>query len=233
MRIFLLACCVAFSVTPALAQPSGPVQPDVIVRHFCRASHLTSGPEYQAVKTVVQRLAIHNPRIHIAVANSPLVNAWDVEISSEASLICIPVALVRFMGNSEGELAFMVAHEIGHATDDQCKNLRDRGRAADRSKSGAVFGMLFGPSNGDGARDQRTCESRADELGLRLMTQAGYDPEDAAAAFERLSIYLGDTSTGPLARLAALGKDHPITPDRVRHMRKLIAQQLIQESANN
>jgi Zn-dependent protease with chaperone function len=57
------------------------------------------------------------------------------------------------------------------------------------------------------------------------MTRAGYDPNDAVTALAEISIYLGDTSAGPFARLAALGKDHPITPDRIRHIRKLIASQ--------
>jgi hypothetical protein len=37
-------------------------------------------------------------------------------------------------------------------------------------------------------------------------------------------MYLGDTSTGVLARLVAMGNDHPITPDRMKHMRMLLIQ---------
>jgi Zn-dependent protease with chaperone function len=82
-----------------------------------------------------------------------------------------------------------------------------------------------GRGSGDGARDQRACESRADELGLNLMTHAGYNPEDAGTALGRLSAYEGDTGSGLLRRLAALGDEHPITADRIRRIRKLIAHQ--------
>ena len=37
------------------------------------------------------------------------------------------------MSNSEGELAFILAHEIGHATDDLCQSLGSRARLADQS----------------------------------------------------------------------------------------------------
>jgi hypothetical protein len=35
-------------------------------------------------------------------------------------------------------------------------------------------------------------------------------------------MYSGDTNTGVLARLNALGSDHPMTPDRISHMRALL-----------
>ena len=183
---------------------------------------MSRGNEVNQVAQIADRLAVVNPRVYIAVAMNPLVNAWDVEFS-DTSVICVPIALVRAMHNSEGELAFILAHEIGHATDDLCKSLGSRARLADQSKSGVLLSLLFGRGTGDGSRDQRACESRADELGVRSMIRAGYKPEDAIAALERLAAYSGDTASGPLARLSALGKDHPITADRIRHIRKTIA----------
>jgi Zn-dependent protease with chaperone function len=182
------------------------------------------GNEVNQVAEIADRLAVVNSRIYIAVAMNPLINAWDVELS-DTSVICVSLALVHAMRDSEGELAFILAHEIGHATDDLCKSLGSRARLADQSKLGALLFLLFGRGTGDGPRDQRACESRADELGVQSMIRAGYKPEDAVAALERLAAYSGATASGPIARLGALGKDHPITADRVRHIRKTIAHQ--------
>jgi predicted Zn-dependent protease len=73
---------------------------------------------------------------------------------------------------------------------------------------------------------QRTNEASADEIGFAIFTAAGYKPFDAAGAFGRLETRLGDRSTGILGRLAAMGSDHPMTPDRIRHMRALVLQQI-------
>jgi Zn-dependent protease with chaperone function len=224
MRSFIAVSLFAFSIAPVLAQ-SSLFLPDAMVQQYCSASQVTSGADFDKVTAIALRLAATNPDIHIAVANSSLINAWEVDISSETSLICIPVALVHFMEGEEGELAFILAHEVGHAIDDRCRTLKGRSRVAEHSGMGYVLAILFGHSAGDEAGDQRACEARADELGFNLMTRAGYDPNDAAAAFQRFSDRSALPATAPLffARLAALGKDHPITPDRIYHVHKLIA----------
>ncbi len=220
IRILIVAIFLILSFSAAYSQdyPSR-----AVVRSRCKAPPLSSGPEFDQVAAISQRLDQSSRHIYFVVANNPVVNAWEVELSQNESLVCIPVALIRFLDNNEGQLAFVLGHEIGHAVDESCKSLSERARIASRTKSGAVLTFLFGRTRGDEAVDQRVCESRADELGFSLMTRAGYDPRDAAAAFEKLSLYLGDTATGPIARLSAIGRTHPITPDRIRHMRKLVA----------
>jgi Zn-dependent protease with chaperone function len=222
VRIFVATFLTVFLTVPALAQSADhPLISDRMLRRFCEAPPISTGAEVEQVAAIAHSLG-NNPRITIVVSNSLLLNAWDVEVSAVSSLICIPIGLVHFMGSDEGELAFILGHEIGHATDNRCKSLSARARVADQSGAGIALGILLGHGSGDGARDQRVCESRADELGLKLMAQAGYNPEDAATALGRLSAYEGD-SAGLFARLAALGNEHPITSDRIRHIRKLIA----------
>jgi Zn-dependent protease with chaperone function len=226
MRILAGASFLAFLILPALPQSAYCfLPPDAAVQHFCGAPQLSSGVEFDEGTAIAARLAVADPRIHIAVAHSPVINAWDVELSTDVSLICVPSGLVHLMGNEEGQLAFILAHEIGHAIDLRCKSLIGRARVADQSRSGAILAILVGHGRGDGAADQRACESRADELGFNFMTHAGYDPQDATEALRTLSIYFGDTVSGPVARLAALGSDHPITTDRLRHIGRLIARQ--------
>jgi predicted Zn-dependent protease len=127
------------------------------------------------------------------------------------------------MGEAEGEMAFIYAHELGHALDDPCKSGVGRAQIAPPTITGALD-KLLGGSGRNPIAEQRTCESRADEIGFTILIASGYNPFDAAAGFGRLEMLMGDTSTGVLGRLAAMGRDHPITPDRIRHMRALLMQ---------
>lgn len=223
MRFLLALSLFAFSVAPGLAQ-SRPLLPDAMVQALCNAPQITSGADVDEVMAIALRLTT-DPHIHIAVTDSTLINARALNLSADASLICVPVAMVHFMGAAEGELAFILAHEMGHATDKACKTPKGRFRAAEQSGIGTALVNLFDQVSGDGAAEQRACEARADELGFNRMTCAGYDPNDAVASLQRLSNVPGYSPTAPLiiARLAALGDDHPITPDRIHHLRKLIA----------
>lgn len=226
MRILAVVTFLAFSFAPVLGQSYHPVLPESMIQHYCGAPQIASGAEFDQVAAIAERLAVANPRIEIALAMSPRINAWDVELSASVSLICIPIGIVHFM-SGEGQLAFILAHEFGHALDDRCKSLSSRGRLADRSTTGVVLTLLFGHSNGVGPLEQRTCESRADEFGVTLMTRAGYDPNAAASALGRFSLLAGESGSGPIARLAALDRDHPITADRIRRVRKVIARQSV------
>jgi predicted Zn-dependent protease len=200
------------------------------VEHFCHAPEVTNGPEFDRMVSIRQRLApvlarVPGYQIHLAVVESNTINAWENDLAPHIALICVPTAFVRFMGDSEGEMAFFYAHEIGHALDDTCKSDSGRAQIAHPTLSGELD-KLLGGSGRNVLVEQRTCESRADEIGFRIFTAAGYNPFDAAGGFGRIEMFLGDTSTGVFGRLAAFGSDHPITPDRIRHMRALLLHQL-------
>jgi len=229
VRVFVAALLLVFSSVPALAQfLDHPPMTDHMFRRYCEGPQISSGAAVEQVAAITKRLGVADPRIAIVVSNSPVFNAWDVVVFGDSSLICVPVGLVHLLGHDEGELAFIVGHEVGHATDDRCKTLSSRARVADESKSGAALALLFGHGSGDGARDQRACETRADEFGLNLMTQAGYDPDDAMMALGRLAGFSGDNGAGLFGRLAALRKQHPRIADRIHHIHKLIEQQRLQ-----
>lgn len=154
-------------------------------------------------------------------------NAWNYNFNLTNALICVPVIMVHFMGGAEGELAFIVSHEIGHAVDDECKTSTGRTRIGQASAPVSSFvSSLLGGGKGAAAATQlatqRSCEARADEIGFHIFTASRYNPFDAAGAFGRIEMYLGDTSTGVLARLNAMGSNHLMTPDRIKHMRLLL-----------
>jgi predicted Zn-dependent protease len=234
MNKLVLLCLITLCLSGAFAQVSS--QPNQltkaqVIQKVCRGSEIASGPEFDIFHRAFAKLAPviqQDPHIvYIALADNNDINAWATNFDMTHSMICVPVAMVHFMGDAEGELAFIIAHEIGHTVDDVCKTESGRLAVANsRGSLGALFGGLVGGSQGAASASkvsqQRGCEARADEIGFAIFTKAGYSPYAAAGAFGRLEMYLGDTSTGIFARLNALGSDHPMTPDRIKHMRTLL-----------
>ena len=222
-------CCIAFS---QVSRPTSKPSKEQVIEKVCKAPEISSGAEFDELRRVEQKLGAvisqdRQHRVYIALVNSDVINAWATNFNMTDSLICIPVAMVHFMGDAEGELAFILSHEIGHTVDDQCKT--EQGRLAvaqSRGSLGALFGGLLNGEKGAAAASrlsqQKGCEARADGIGFYIFTGSGYNPYDAAGAFGRLEMYMGDTKTGVLARLSALGSDHPMTPDRIAHMRVLL-----------
>lgn len=225
VSLILAQACGAQASKPQLTR-------EQVVERVCRAPEIKSGSEFDEIQRIERKLApiVNRDKQHfttIALVNSNVVNAWATNFNIAKSLICVPIAMVHFMGDAEGELAFIMSHEIGHTVDDQCKTAAGRaqiGQAAAPMRS--FLGALLGGGNGATAATQlatqRSCEARADAIGFYIFTASGYNPFDAAGAFGRLEMYLGDTSTGVFARLAAMGSNHPMTPDRIRHMRALL-----------
>jgi predicted Zn-dependent protease len=135
------------------------------------------------------------------------------------------------LANSEAELAGVVGHEIGHVT--ARHGAQQHGRSVLVGLGAGILGAVIGDrgvaqmlNTGGGlilrgySREQ---EFEADSLGLRYMTQAGYDPAGMASFLEHLhakskldSALLG-SGTDPDER--SLLSTHPRTIDRVQEAR--------------
>ncbi|RPJ70403.1 MAG: peptidase M48, partial [Acidobacteria bacterium] len=97
--------------------------------------------------------------------------------------------------NSEAELATIVGHEIGHVTARHSVNQMSKQQLA---QIGLVAGMVLSPQiarfgnlaqTGMGLmflQFSRSDESQSDELGLKYMTSAGYDPREMVDVFRML-----------------------------------------------
>lgn len=163
--------------------------------------------------------------------NSDVVNAFALP----GGYVYISRGLMALAEN-EAELAGVMAHEIGHVTARHSAQRYSRGILAQGGVTvGAVLAGVFGGGNlakavqqaaGTGAQAylagySREQEFQSDELGVRYLTRAGYDPRAMATFLEKL----GEHSE--LARKLA-GKEgapdpstsmfatHPRTPDRVQ-----------------
>lgn len=232
MKSAAFVCLALVLAHGAFAQQPVKITKEQVIEKVCKAPEITSGADFDEMRRVEEKLGTilnqdKQHRTYVALVDSNVINAWANNFNLNLSMICVPVSMVHFMGDAEGELAFILSHEIGHTVDDQCKTQAGRLAVAEsRGSMGAMLGGLLGGKNGALAASkvsqQKRCEARADEIGFYIFTASGYNPYDAAGAFGRLEMYMGDTRTGVLARLNALGSDHPMTPDRIAHMRTLL-----------
>jgi len=129
---------------------------------------------------------------------------------------------------SESELAFVLAHELGHVA------ARHATREATRSQliqAGSIPLSVLGGWSGVGLRElasqgsklgflegSRRFESQADRLGIDFMDRAGYDPAAAINMFERIEV----TERKRPNRIARLYEDHPVTAARIDETQKYV-----------
>lgn len=178
------------------------------------------------VATVGGRIAANSDTpgagFRFTVLDSPIVNAFALP----GGYVYVTRGLVA-LANSEAELASVLAHEVGHVT--ARHSAQQYNRANGMSIGGAVLGALIGNQvvsdliNRGGElyllNYSRSQEYEADQLGLRFLSRAGYDPY-AAADFLRnlesqdaLETALNPDKNGhPVEFLST----HPQTEKRVR-----------------
>jgi predicted Zn-dependent protease len=172
---------------------------------YCGAPWAPSSPEAVRIDQLLPKLKASFTReypgrsVLFVPVKSPVINAWTIVGDTKKSMVCMPTGFIDFL-SGDGEIAFVMGHEIGHAVDQACMRTR-------KDKA-----------------EQRVCEARADAVGFDLLVKSGFSPYDAAAAFGKIEMYSGDTKTGMGAKLLALGNSHPMTPDRIEHMHNMLTQ---------
>ncbi|TFI56804.1 peptidase M48 Ste24p [Sphingomonas parva] len=154
--------------------------------------------------------------------NSPVMNAFAVP----GGYIYVTRQLLGLM-NDEAELASVLGHEVGHVAADHSKGRQNRGIL---SQIGAlIVGAATGSSElaqlagqvGQGLflSYSRSQEFEADDLGIRYMTAAGYDPNasvsllaslGASTALEAQAQGRDDERSTP-----SWARTHPLSADRV------------------
>ncbi|HEX7049295.1 MAG TPA: M48 family metalloprotease [Longimicrobiales bacterium] len=124
------------------------------------------------------------------VVDDPVVNAFALP----GGFIYVTRGILAHLG-SEAELAAVIGHEIGHVTARHSASQMSRAMLA---QLGVGAAAAFIPEVSDYAglanaglgllflKYGREDESQADELGLRYMTAANYDPREMPGVFEML-----------------------------------------------
>jgi predicted Zn-dependent protease len=166
----------------------------------------------------------------ITTLNSPVMNAFAVP----GGYVYITRQLLGLM-NDEAELASVLGHEVGHIA---ARHSEQRQSAATRNTIFGVLGTILGNVIGNNVFGSllqenalkaaqlytlsfsRNQEYEADDLGIRYMTGAGYDP----AASPSLLASLGAATTlqsqvtgrGDERAVPSWARTHPLSETRVR-----------------
>lgn len=160
----------------------------------------------------------------VTTLNSPVMNAFAVP----GGYLYITRQLLGLM-NDEAELALVLGHEAGHIA---ARHSAERRRTGLLSQLGAIIaGVVTGSSQianlagqvGQGLFLQysRNQEFEADDLGIRYMTAAGYDPGSAPGILNTLGTW-SDLEVRFQGRnedqraTPSWARTHPLSADRVR-----------------
>ena len=158
------------------------------------------------------------------VVDDPTVNAFALP----GGYIYVTRGLLTHL-NSEAELASVLGHEIGHVT---ARHSVSQMSKAQLLNVGLIVGMILRPQlqNFGGLAQaglellflkySRNDESQADELGLRYLTRAGYDPRPMTQVFRTLERV--GTAEGE-GRVPTWLSTHPDPGDRERRIAAAIA----------
>lgn len=198
-----IRCCTALAMVAALGACGGsPVSP--AERQFGAEQHpqllaefggAYPGEEAGYVAALGSRLAGAAglaDQCTFTLVNSDVVNAFAVP----GCYIYITRGLLAIV-NSEGQLASVLSHELGHIAAEHSE--RQERRSVWRSLAVMAVGALTGSQDltrlaGAAAnfftlRYSRSHEYEADDLGLKYLEQAGYDPFAAADMLTALDRY--------------------------------------------
>jgi predicted Zn-dependent protease len=164
------------------------------------------------------------------LVNSDVVNAFAVP----GCYIYVTRGLMGIV-NSEAELASVLAHELGHIVADHSE--RQQKRSLWRQLGVLAVGFVTGSEGltrlaGNAAgyftlRYSRKQEYESDDLGIRYLRLAGYDPDaagDMLSALARNEQFLARTRGRDEAQgIPEWARTHPLTENRIERSREAAA----------
>lgn len=181
------------------------------------------------VRGLGERLAAQSERPNLPwtfrVLDDPVVNAFALP----GGFNYVTRGILAYF-NSEAELVAVMGHELGHVTARHGARQMTQQQVA---QVGLVAGMIFVPKFQDFAglaqaglglmflSFSRGDETQADELGLRYMHRAGYDPREMPKVFAMLDRV---SQAGGGGRLPQWLSTHPNPENRQQRIAALVAQ---------
>ena len=196
-------------------------------------------PEAQMVQKVGRAIATASGRDY----------QWEFKLLDAPDVVnafCLPGGKIAVysgllpLTQNESGLATVIGHEVAHATSGHGKERMaqeegagvllsaiEAGLSGWSSASAETKGMIMS-AVGAGAQYgvllpySREHESEADEIGLRFMVRAGYDPNEAPKLWDRMA-QLGDAG-GP-----EFMSTHPDPKNRAQRLRELIPKIVAEE----
>ena len=164
----------------------------------------------------------HCPDIRIHVMRTPMFNA---SMAPNGMMQVWSGLLLRV--ENEAQLAAILGHELGHYLErHQLQQLRDAKNKAVLAQFVGLIGGVAGAVGKVGILASmfafsREHEARADQLGMRLMQQAGYEGRQAALVWDNLLGELKITGGENVGERSALFATHPPAGNRRDELLKL------------
>lgn len=189
------------------------------------------------------------PKDHFAffIARDPVINAF----SAPGGYIGIDSGLITIT-RSEDELAAVMAHEIGHITQNHLQRAYESAKKDTPLMALVALGAIAagGAAGGDAAAAAllggqgalmqkeinftRKDEAEADRTGIETLAKSGFDPNAMAGFFQRMEDVMSPDSGG--IQVPSLLQDHPVTAQRISDAKAraaaLIAEQKMRPSGN-
>lgn len=172
----------------------------------------------------------------------------DRQINAFATLggyIGVNAGLV-LAAEDEGEMASVLSHEIAHVTQQHVLRAAERAQKDSIPVLLAMLGAIAvaqsagGNSSDDAAMAAlasaqgllvqrqidytRSNESEADRIGIRTLDRAGYDPNAAAAMFQRMQSAFRSNQGGERERTPDYLQTHPVTTTRIAEAKQRAAE---------
>jgi predicted Zn-dependent protease len=192
-----------------------------------RQVRLNNDPQVNAyIRQMGQRIVANTSFANLPwnfyVVDDPSINAFAIP----GGHVYVHTGLIQNSDNAS-ELAGVMAHEISHVL------ARHSTEQISRQYGLSILASLVLGQNpgqlaqiaaqivGTGAlaRFSREAEREADELGIRAMYEAGYDPNGMATMFEELL----EHRQGSPGRVEQFFSTHPLTEERIRESRNRAA----------
>jgi predicted Zn-dependent protease len=219
------------AITPAEAQ-QGAQYHQQLLDEFGGAM---TGPQAAYVEQIGRNIALQSGLANsqsaftVSLLNSQVDNAFAIP----GGYVYVTRQLVSLM-NNEAELAGVLGHEVGHVA---ARHSKARQRTAQRNSIlGALGSILSGVLLGNSALGQlgqqvfsaapqlltasysRRQETEADNLGIRYLAGAGYDPRAMATVLQSLAAQnaLDSQLQGRYASIPEWASTHPDPASRVR-----------------
>lgn len=187
-----------------------------------------TGPGTDMVRRVGRQVAIESgissdgSNCTVTLLNSSVVNAFAIP----GCYTYVTRGLLALMDN-EAQLASVLGHEVGHVAANHSQ------RRQNAALGSGLLGVLAGVLTGSGqiaqlagqigqvwtlsySRDQ---EYQADDLGIRYMTSAGYNPYESADVLDALgqqaALEARIRGQDEASQIPAWARTHPLSADRV------------------
>lgn len=175
------------------------------------------------LEDIVQRLVRASDRpdrsYQVTILNSPIANAFALP----SGHLYVTRGLLS-VANDTSEIAAVLSHEMAHVTLDHAE-ARNELQARSSLVSRVNTEVLNDPAAGRMVRERsrvtfasfsRAQEIEADEVGIRTLAAAGYDPYGAARFLANLSRSASSMDSNSKAGSPNMLATHPSTTDRIR-----------------